>query len=102
MRANVSNDFVSGFSRGVLHFLVLVLVHFLFIFVLVTEVGGVEAGRRWLHHGRICCFEICDTLFEIAEVVDAGLISMSVAVHGGVGSYLDHLRTERIANLCIS
>lgn len=102
MRASVNNNFVGGFSWGVLHFLVLVLVHLVFIFILVAGDGGVEAGRRWLDHGRICCFEICDTLLEIAKVVDAGLISISVAVQGGVGSYVDHLHTERIANLCIS
>ena len=102
MRASVGNDFVGGFSRGVLHFLVLVIVHLVFVFILIAGDGSVEAWRRWLDHGRICCFEICDTLFEIAKVVDAGLVSISAAVQGDVDTYVDHLHTERIANLCIS
>lgn len=102
MRASVGNVFVGGLSRGVLHFLVLVIVHLVFVFILIAGDGSVEAWGRWLDHGRICCFEICDTLFEIAKVVDAGLVSISAAVQGDVDTYVGHLHTERIANLCIS
>lgn len=75
MRASVGSNLLGGFGRGVLHFLVvfLVRIHLVFIFILVAGDGGIEAWRRWLDHGRICCFEICDTLFEIAQVFDASL-----------------------------
>lgn len=97
--------FRSAFRRGVVHFKVLihVVVNVVFFFLLVTGGDGlvVKTRRRGLNHGGICCFEVGDTLFQIAEVLNASLIP-KYQKSGQKTFSLENVRTDKMASLCIS
>ena len=55
-------------------------------------------GRRWKRRVLVRGFEVSDTLFQVAEVVDAGLEGKLALIQGCLAGVF----TWRMASLCIS